>query len=716
MGSDAWKYRALADFMDREKQSDPDTQDVKYERKFCSYGMEFVDFVKKGYGTFECTKCGRWEYQGREDNPKSVMGLHDTGTKVNESKAKEDHSRPHTNKWGRHVSWTCPICGDEFGIAGHGGEGERFAHMQEHEKKGEEALDSTTFEEQEHPRDSDGKFTAGSGNAEMQSAQRMMAEKPEGDGLDYDPTHRYPPEISTLLKMGKDRQKQKTSKNPPMEALSYTSALKTYAKFLKSTKEKAYSFNPKTGKGFDAFNDRDAAKDFWQQHSNGKDPVYVVGITNHQGDLDRETESAYDQAQQYGEPLIGHWESDDTGFAYTDISYPVNHGTDDIEAGKLGKNHEQESVLKITPDGMATLIDEKGRVSEVELKKYPNDFAQFITNKTLTIPQIILCLQASFLHHDALPDEIRKDVDDYQANILKNKKVDDKTMPNKELVDTMQTVDTNDTVESKATEATNLNTFDFEDIEDGEIIDETPLKGVEYTLESKKPKIRLKESKCKCENFGDFVDIQMGCLKLKAKEGQSYSLLYDQPQVEGRKIKGTLAYAGVSLNNRLYLPEELQKGDGMTVPLILNHASTAGAEGELYRLPEKFRNGLDKGLEMKVGEVKLNWQPDELTLYYEGTVDDEFFIKEIDDADMAVSLGLYYDSDSPQICDRECYTMIKGAEFHEVSLVYHAGFPIATIEAVESFVRNNGKKALEFSRTEDPLVEKKDLKEINWSG
>ena len=71
------------------------------------------------------------------------------------------------------------------------------------------------------------------------------------------------------------------------------------------------------------------------------------------------------------------------------------------------------------------------------------------------------------------------------------------------------------------------------------------------------------------------------------------------------------------------LPEELAKGDGMTVPLILNHASTAGAEDEMGRLPQKFKEGLQNGLEMKVGEVTLNWQPDDLTLYYEGTVEDE---------------------------------------------------------------------------------------------
>jgi hypothetical protein len=253
-----------------------------------------------------------------------------------------------------------------------------------------------------------------------------------------------------------------------------------------------------------------------------------------------------------------------------------------------------------------------------------------------------------------------------------------------------------------------LSGWDFEDIKDGEVVDEKLEKsqqdGITHSVES-----------CPCNNFGDFVNIQLNCLKVKAKEGQSYGLLYDQPKIEGKKIKGTLAYAGVSLNNRLYLPEELAKGDGMTVPLLLNHASTAGAEGEMSRLPQKFADGLQKGLEMKVGEVKLTWEPDQLTLFYEGEVTDEFFQKEIDDADMAVSLGLYYDSDSPQICDTDCYTVLKGAEFHEVSLVYHAGFPVATIEAVESMIKNNGKKALEFSRSEDPLVEKKDLKEINWS-
>jgi len=238
-----------------------------------------------------------------------------------------------------------------------------------------------------------------------------------------------------------------------------------------------------------------------------------------------------------------------------------------------------------------------------------------------------------------------------------------------------------------------LSKFDFEEIKEGEEMSETKLKhdGVECG--------------CNTKTFEKFIEGQLDSIKLKAKEGQSYGLLLDQPQVDGKKIKGTLAYAGVSLNNRLYLPEELAKGHGMTVPLIVNHASTVGAEEELHRLPDKFRQGLENGLEMKVGQVSLTWEPDQLTLFYQGVIDDEFFQTEVDEAGMAVSLGMYYDSDSPQVCDTDCYTMIKGAEFHEVSLVYHAGFPIATIEANEALLK---KRSMES-------IPKKDLKDINWS-
>lgn len=204
-------------------------------------------------------------------------------------------------------------------------------------------------------------------------------------------------------------------------------------------------------------------------------------------------------------------------------------------------------------------------------------------------------------------------------------------------------------------------------------------------------------------NYTNFVNYQLANLKKKTGTESVDLLMGKIKSQEGKKIKGTLAYAGVSLNNRLYLPEQLAKGDGKQLPLIVNHASTSGAEGELHRLPDQVREGLVNGKEMQVGTVKLSWDPNALTLYYSGEVDDEFFQKEIGEADMAVSLGMYYDADSPQVCDRECYTVIKGGEFSEVSLVYHAGFPIATIEANEAILRRKGMEALKFSRTEDPL-------------
>jgi len=195
---------------------------------------------------------------------------------------------------------------------------------------------------------------------------------------------------------------------------------------------------------------------------------------------------------------------------------------------------------------------------------------------------------------------------------------------------------------------------------------------------------------CDCSKVDSFISRQHSNLKLKAKENQSVDLLVGKPQIEGKKIKGRLAYAGISLNRRLYLPEELAKGDGMTVPLIINHASIAGAENELYeqrRLSQELVQKLERGEEIPVGEVSLTWSEPELTLYYEGIITDEFFQKELTDGNMSVSLGMYYDANSPKICDVECYTVLKDAEFHEVSLVYNPGFPIATVEAVEALIK-----------------------------
>lgn len=228
--------------------------------------------------------------------------------------------------------------------------------------------------------------------------------------------------------------------------------------------------------------------------------------------------------------------------------------------------------------------------------------------------------------------------------------------------------------------------------------------GHDVTPSAEDPSHYISVESCGCKKkaheanitkYKSFINSKIDILKSRAKTGEAVSLMYGLPfiSIDGRKIKGTLAYAGVSLNDRIYLPEELKKGDGKTLPLLLNHSSLAGAEMELDRLSPEMIEHLENEKDFQVGEVTLTWDPTKLTLYYEGIVTNKFFQKEIDDMDMAVSLGIFYDSDSPRVCDENCYTLIKGAEFREVSLVYHAGFPIATIEAVEAMVKKASIKA-----------------------
>lgn len=212
--------------------------------------------------------------------------------------------------------------------------------------------------------------------------------------------------------------------------------------------------------------------------------------------------------------------------------------------------------------------------------------------------------------------------------------------------------------------------------------------------------------------YQGFIENSLNYYKKKFATEQ-VGMFYSIPQSGGvKKIKGLLAYAGVSLNNRLYLPEELAKGHEMTVPLLLNHSSTAGAEAEVPYLPQKYQDNLQRGIDTKVGEVTLHWDPSKLTLSYEGYVEDEYFINEVNEGKMGVSLGMVYDANSPKICNEQCYTMIKGAEFREVSLVYHPGFPIVTIESNEALLKQ---KALESIATEGEGKPHKFLSEYGFA-
>jgi len=204
-------------------------------------------------------------------------------------------------------------------------------------------------------------------------------------------------------------------------------------------------------------------------------------------------------------------------------------------------------------------------------------------------------------------------------------------------------------------------------------------------------KFRLK---FKANEYSTFVKTHLDYYT--AKSGKEASFLFSKIFVsetyvakdgEAMPVHGILAYAGVSKNNRLYLPEHLAAGHERQLPLRVNHSSILGMEEELHRLPQEIQQSLMRGESVEVGELKLTWHPSDLTLTYEGVIENDFFKKEVREGRMSVSLGLLYDADAPEVCDQECYTVMKGSEFEEVSLVYHPGFPIATIMAAENFLR-----------------------------
>jgi len=130
---------------------------------------------------------------------------------------------------------------------------------------------------------------------------------------------------------------------------------------------------------------------------------------------------------------------------------------------------------------------------------------------------------------------------------------------------------------------------------------------------------------------------------------------------ENVKIRGVLAIPRVSLNGYLYLPEELENAvkKANEVPIYLEHVSANNA----------------------VGVAKLIWNPEKMRVEFEGEVFDEEVEKAIRaGAIKHVSLGADYD-----ILDFfDSYSVPRGLEFRELSLVAIPGIPEANLEVVES--------------------------------
>ena len=113
--------------------------------------------------------------------------------------------------------------------------------------------------------------------------------------------------------------------------------------------------------------------------------------------------------------------------------------------------------------------------------------------------------------------------------------------------------------------------------------EEQPLQGKQDTDQSQQSQLErpfeqeaLKKSSCKVcpksiKQFEGFIKRKIQVLQGKHRgKNRAVEMMFGLPTIEksGKRIKGTLAYAGVSLNNRIYLAEELAKGDGKTLPLL----------------------------------------------------------------------------------------------------------------------------------------------------
>ena len=136
--------------------------------------------------------------------------------------------------------------------------------------------------------------------------------------------------------------------------VSYQEAVNAYLEFMHRTDMKAYTFDPVSRMGF-CVGTKEDAKIMHDRYSNGIDPLYVIGVTNHIGMPDDEMESAYSGLlEQKIHPFFGRWTAGNIEF--TDISYAINHGIDESKIMELKMQYAQKSILRINRNGNITYV------------------------------------------------------------------------------------------------------------------------------------------------------------------------------------------------------------------------------------------------------------------------------------------------------------------------------------------------------------------------
>lgn len=117
-----------------------------------------------------------------------------------------------------------------------------------------------------------------------------------------------------------------------------------------------FSYDPVSNKSYDV-SKIEESKGLYDAYGNGKDPLYVIGVTNNTTEeFNNYTKKAYLDLQNAKKtPLLGQWVSPVSGKRFKDVSY-VDGNISEDEAIRLKTLFNQESALKVYSNGKWELI------------------------------------------------------------------------------------------------------------------------------------------------------------------------------------------------------------------------------------------------------------------------------------------------------------------------------------------------------------------------
>jgi|TARA_R110002110_G_scaffold10108_8_gene49577 hypothetical protein len=142
---------------------------------------------------------------------------------------------------------------------------------------------------------------------------------------------------------------------------------------------------------------------------------------------------------------------------------------------------------------------------------------------------------------------------------------------------------------------------------------------------------------------------------------------------ESAKITGVALIPRISRNNNLYTKQELERFDGVTVPLNWEHDPTN-----------------------IIGQVTFHYNPSQETVYYEGVITNEA------SANVARNKLLFTSIEATptevsEICNgqSDCFAMPFGLKPEGLALTETPGVPETSVKVIENYIKECNHHALE---------------------